>query len=65
MYFLTAFLRNRLCPHIDNDPTDACKDNKKKKSRLSIITVFISYVKNSLANKVIWHCVEYFFLYSL
>ena len=51
MYFLTAFLRNRLCPHIDNDPTDACKDNKKKKSRLSIITVFISYVKNSLANK--------------
>ena len=46
--------------------TDVCKDNKHKKSRLSVIIVFISYVhvKNSLANKAIWHCVEYFFLYN-
>ena len=34
--------------------TDACKTKKNKlKSRLLIIIVFINYVKNSLANKVI------------
>ena len=45
--------------------TNVCKDNKNKESRLSVIIVFISYVKNSLANKVIWHCVEYFFFVQL
>ena len=33
--------------------TDACKANKNKKIRLLIIIVFINYVRNSLANKVI------------